>query len=149
MVTSALGFSTYAGSVAIATDAVTGALLTYTQSGKPGEIILFWGTGLGADPADGDTTYTPAPHQLNANLQLYIGGIKADIIYQGASVYPGVTVLGVTIPPTVGTGCFRVGGGFDRQNAEQRRYASDCERRGCMPRFLTPVSMASRLIRPR
>jgi hypothetical protein len=106
VVTSALGFSVYAGSVAVATDAVTGALLTYAQSGKPGEIILFWGTGLGADPADSDTTYTPAPHQLSANLQLFIGGIKAGIIYQGASVYPGVTVLGVTIPPTVETGCF-------------------------------------------
>jgi len=106
VVTSALGFSMYAGSVAIATDAVTGALLGYTQSGKPGEIILLWGTGLGADPADSDTTYTPAPHQLNVNLQLYIGEIKADIIYQGASVYPGVAVLGVTIPPSVATGCF-------------------------------------------
>jgi uncharacterized protein (TIGR03437 family) len=105
VVPSALGFTTYNGSI-LATDAVTGALLTYTQAGRAGEIIILWSTGLGADPADSDTTYTSAPHSVNVNLQLFIGGIKASVIYQGASVYPGVSVIGVTIPPTVQTGCY-------------------------------------------
>jgi uncharacterized protein (TIGR03437 family) len=105
VIASALGFTTYAGS-ALATDAVTGALLTYLQSGKPGEIILLWSTGLGADPADSDTTYTSTPHALSVNLQMFIGGSKADIVYQGASVYPGVSVIGLTIPANAQLGCF-------------------------------------------
>ena len=38
----------------VATDALTGALLSFTNSGTPGEIITLWTTGLGADPADSD-----------------------------------------------------------------------------------------------
>ena len=105
VVASALGFTTYNGS-ALATDAVTGALLTYVQSGKPGEIIILWSTGLGADPADSDTTYTSSPHSIAVNLQMFIGGMKADVIYQGASVYPGVSVIGLTIPANVQAGCY-------------------------------------------
>jgi uncharacterized protein (TIGR03437 family) len=69
VVASAPGINTYLGA-ALATDAVTGAILTYTNSGKPGETILLWSTGLGADPADSDTTYTPTPHTLNVPLQV-------------------------------------------------------------------------------
>ena len=105
VVASAPGISTYNGS-GIATDAVTGALLTYASSGTPGEIIILWGTGLGADPADSDTTYTGSPHAINVPLVVYIGGVQANVAYAGASVYPGVDVIGVTIPANVLTGCW-------------------------------------------
>ncbi len=105
VIPSALGFTTFNGA-ALATDAVTGSLLSYTQSGKPGEIVIFWGTGLGADPLDSDTTYTSTPNQIKANLQLFIGSSRAQIVYQGASVYPGVDVIGATIPDDVQMGCF-------------------------------------------
>ncbi len=105
VVTAAPGITTFNGS-GVATDATTGALLTYTKSGFPGEIIILWGTGLGADPADSDTTYTTSPHQVSVSYTIYIGGVQATVVYQGGSIYPGVGVFGVTIPASVPTGCY-------------------------------------------
>ena len=92
--------------IGIATDNTTGALLTFTNSGVPGEIITLWATGLGADPADSDTTYTSSPHAVNTPLQIYVGGVQASILYQGSAGYPGVTQIDVTIPASVTTGCY-------------------------------------------
>jgi len=51
--------------IGVATDAITGSLLTFTNSGVPGEIITLWATGLGADPADSDTTFSSRlPYQM-------------------------------------------------------------------------------------
>ncbi len=105
VVANALGFNSYNGS-GIAQDAVTYALLDYTHSGKPGQTIVLWGTGLGADPADSDTSYTSTPHALNVPLKLYIGGVAANVLYQGASVYPGVNEIVATIPSGVPSGCY-------------------------------------------
>jgi uncharacterized protein (TIGR03437 family) len=106
VVPNALGFNFYYTNSAAATDAATGTLLTFTNSGTPGEVVTLWATGLGADPADSDSTYTSSPHAVNAPLQIYIGGVQAPVSYQGASTYPGVNQINVTIPDTVGTGCF-------------------------------------------
>jgi len=103
---SALGFNSYFTNSAVATDALSGTLLTFTNAGTAGEIITLWATGLGADPADSDSTYTLTPHQVSVPLQIYIGGLPATINYQGASVYPGVNQINVTIPDGVIAGCF-------------------------------------------
>lgn len=50
VVAAALGINTYGGDVGVASDAITGAVLTYANSGSPNEIITLWATGLGADP---------------------------------------------------------------------------------------------------
>ncbi|MCU1338364.1 MAG: repeat containing protein [Bryobacterales bacterium] len=104
VVTAAPGFTTYNGT-AVAQH-VSGALVTLTASAAPGETIILWGTGLGADPVDSDTTYTTTPHQTIVSYTVYIGGVPATIIYQGASVYPGVSVFGLTVPQSVPTGCY-------------------------------------------
>jgi uncharacterized protein (TIGR03437 family) len=107
VVASALGINTYYSNTGVATDAVTGALLTYTNSGTPGELITLWTTGLGADPADSDTTYTTSPHAVNTPLQIYIGGVPAGTpLYQGSAGYPGVNQINLTIPPTAPNGCW-------------------------------------------
>jgi uncharacterized protein (TIGR03437 family) len=106
VVPTALGINTYYTNSGVATDASTGALLTYTNSGTPGENIVLWATGLGADPADSDTTYTTAPHAVNSSLQLYIGGLPATILYQGSAGYPGVNQINVTIPASAPSGCW-------------------------------------------
>lgn len=108
VVPSAYGFDIYDGA-AVATDATSGALITYTNSAKPGEVLVFWGTGLGSDPADSDNTYTSTPHLISTPVQMYIGGVpvpSSAIAYSGASVYPGVDVIGVTIPQGVSNGCY-------------------------------------------
>jgi uncharacterized protein (TIGR03437 family) len=91
--------------IGVATDAFTGALLTFTNSGTPGQIITLWTTGLGADPADSDTTYTLTPHSVNTPLQIYVGGVLAAVSYQGSAGYPGVDQINLTIPASVPTGC--------------------------------------------
>jgi uncharacterized protein (TIGR03437 family) len=102
----ALGINTYNTNTGVATDAATGALLTYTNSGSPGETILLWTTGLGADPADGDTLFAAMPHSVDSPLRIYIGGVLATILYQGSSGYPGVSQINLTIPVSVPAGCW-------------------------------------------
>ena len=63
VVPNAYGFDIYNG-LAVATDATSGGLITYTNSAKPGQVLVFWGTGLGADPADSDTTYTASSQRF-------------------------------------------------------------------------------------
>lgn len=92
---------------AIATDA-NYQLLTPTHSASPGQVITFWGSGLGASTADSDTTYTPTPHGISVAelpLQVLIGGIPAPILYQGRNGYPGLDQVNVTVPPDVPPGC--------------------------------------------
>jgi len=108
VVPSAFGFDLYHG-WAVATDASSGALITETNSAQPGEVLIFWGTGLGSDPADSDNTYTGSPHAIGTPVQMYVGNTpvpSSAIAYSGASVYPGVDVIGVTIPSGVINGCF-------------------------------------------
>ena len=106
VVPSAVGINSYNYNSGVATDAVTYALLSYANAGYPGEIITLWSTGLGADPADSDTTYTATPHSVNTPLQVYIGGLPAAILYQGASTYPGVNQINVAIPDQAPAGCW-------------------------------------------
>lgn len=106
VVPSAVGISSYNGNLGVATDAVSGALLTFTNSGSPRQNIVLWTTGLGADPADGDTIFSSTPHSVDTPLQVYIGGVQATILYQGSAGYPGVNQINVTIPDSVPAGCF-------------------------------------------
>ena len=106
VVPSAVGINTYNTNTGVATDATTGALLTYTDSGSPGQVIVLWTTGLGANPLDSDTTITSAPHPVNTPLQIYFGGVLARILYQGSSGYPGVNQINMVIPDSVPKGCW-------------------------------------------
>lgn len=91
--------------VGVATDNTTGAVLTFTNSGTAGETIVVWTTGLGADPADSDNAYIAAPHAINTPMQVYLGGVPLNVLYQGSSVYPGVDVIIFTIPSSIPNGC--------------------------------------------
>ena len=104
VVRASLGLGTYNG-LAIATNPTTGALYTYTNSVKPGETIVLWGSGLGAIATDSDTTFTTTPHASTGPLQIYIGGVQATVLYAGDSGYPGVNQLDVTVPQSVSPGC--------------------------------------------
>jgi uncharacterized protein (TIGR03437 family) len=64
VVSAAPGLDTYygtGGGLITATDSVTGAFINFTSSATPGQTIVLWGSGLGADPADSDTVYTTSP----------------------------------------------------------------------------------------
>jgi uncharacterized protein (TIGR03437 family) len=101
---SAVGINFYNTNSAVATDSGYN-LLTNTNSAAPGQSIVLWATGLGADPGDSDTVYSTAPHAVNTPLQIYFGGVLGTIAYQGSAGYPGVNQINVTIPASAPTGC--------------------------------------------
>jgi len=108
VVATALGLDTYYGAgsgLGVATDASTYALITYTNSAKPGQNLVLWGSGLGADTADSDVSYTVTPHAVNVPITVYIGGVAVTPTYAGSSGYPGLNQINVTVPSGVATGC--------------------------------------------
>jgi uncharacterized protein (TIGR03437 family) len=106
VVPAALGINTFYTNSGVATDNLSGALITYTNSATPGETLVLWTTGLGADPPDSDTTYTSTPHPVATPLQIYVGGTPATIVYQGSAGYPGVDQIDITIPASTPNGCW-------------------------------------------
>ena len=104
---SALGLDSFNGSgtgLGVATD-LNYNLIGYLHPATPLQNITLWGSGLGADTADSDTTVTATPHAVNVPLAIYIGGVAATILYQGASGFPGLNQINVQIPATVPLGC--------------------------------------------
>jgi uncharacterized protein (TIGR03437 family) len=108
VVPDAVGLDTYYGTgtgLVTATNTTTGDLYNYTNSAKPGETVVLWGSGLGADTADSDTVFTSTPHTVNTPLKIYIGGVAATILYAGSSGYPGLNQFDVTIPENAPLSC--------------------------------------------
>jgi len=108
VVTSAMGFDTlYPLGVGegVATDNTTGALITYTASASWGEVVVLWGSGLGGDTSNDDLSFPLNQNNLNYLSALYVGGVPAQILYQGRSQYPGVDQIDIVVPNGV-SGCF-------------------------------------------
>ncbi len=96
---SAFGLATLNGAGSggvIATD-LNYHLITPTASAAPGQIIVLWGSGLGADTKNNDRTYPNQQDNLN-NATVYIGGVSAKVAYAGRSQFPGVDQIDVTVP---------------------------------------------------
>jgi uncharacterized protein (TIGR03437 family) len=82
-------------------------LLGLTNSAMPGEAVTLWGSGVGADTSNSDTTFPQNQNNLtNIPMQVYIGGISANILYRGRSQYPGLDLIDVVIPANVAPGCY-------------------------------------------
>jgi uncharacterized protein (TIGR03437 family) len=71
--------------------------ITPTASAAPGQTIILWGSGLGADTANNDRTYPMKQDNLN-DATVYIGGVKATVLYAGRSLFPGEDQIDVTVP---------------------------------------------------
>jgi uncharacterized protein (TIGR03437 family) len=106
VVPAALGINVYQGNTGVATDAFTGALITYNNSAKPGQILTLWTTGLGANPNGNDRVYTPSAQPVATTLQVYIADIPVSILYQGGSAFPGVNQVNITVPDNAPKGCW-------------------------------------------
>lgn len=109
VVPSAIGLDTLYGTgngAAVVTDN-NGIPFNLTNSATPGQTVILWGSGLGADTSNNDTTYPQTQNNLtNIPVQIYIGGISANVIYRGRSQYPGLDQYNVTIPSNVSPGCY-------------------------------------------
>lgn len=106
---SAVGLDTLYGTgngSAVVTDARFNALVP-ANSAMPGQGVVFWGTGVGADTNNADTTFPQTQDNLtNIPMQVWIGGVSADILYRGRSQYPGLDQINVLVPNNVPLGCF-------------------------------------------
>jgi uncharacterized protein (TIGR03437 family) len=76
------------------------------SSASPGQPIILWGSGVGADTSNDDRTFPMKQNNLtNIPMTVYVGGIQAAIAYRGRSQFPGVDQIVVTIPNNVAVGC--------------------------------------------
>jgi uncharacterized protein (TIGR03437 family) len=108
VVPTAFGLDTYYGTgsgLITAVNSKTAALYNYTNSVNPGDTILLYGSGLGADPADSDTVFTSSPHSISANTHAYFGDVQGTVTYAGSSGYPGLDQINVQVPTGL-TSCF-------------------------------------------
>jgi uncharacterized protein (TIGR03437 family) len=106
IVAHAAGFLTYpAAPVAGVTDNTDGHLITTTDSAKPGEQIVFWGSGDGADTNNDDVNPPKHFDNLSGITALYFGSVLVPIEYQGRSGYQGVDQINVQVPANAPTGC--------------------------------------------
>jgi uncharacterized protein (TIGR03437 family) len=108
VVAAAMGFDSYYGAgsgLGVATNNATGFLYNYANSIPPGTVIALWGSGLGADSPRDSKFSTASPLSINSLAHVYIGGVDAPIAYQGASGYPGLNQVVVTVPNSAPTGC--------------------------------------------
>ena len=102
---SAPAIGTYGSNQVIATT-LGYAVFGYTNSASPGETIIIWGSGLGADPGDSDTVYSNNPQKVNQSAtQIYFGTVPGTVTYAGSSGFPGLNQINVVIPPNAPTGC--------------------------------------------
>jgi uncharacterized protein (TIGR03437 family) len=109
VVPSAVGLDTLYGTGAgtgVVTD-VNFNVLGLTNSAMPGEVVTLWGSGVGADTSNDDRTFPQNQNNLtNIPMQIYIGGISANILYRGRSQYPGLDQIDVVVPANVSPGCY-------------------------------------------
>ena len=86
----------------------TGTLGQYsTRPARPGDTMVLWGTGLGAD-ANSDVNGGSAGDQTAAGqVKVLVGGIQVTPLYAGRSGgSPGLDQINFTVPANVTAGCF-------------------------------------------
>ncbi|MBL8178168.1 MAG: hypothetical protein JNK48_26070 [Bryobacterales bacterium] len=82
-----------------------GADVTFTAPARPGQQITLQGTGLGA--VTGDEAGSALTDALPAEVEIYIGGKKANVVSKArAGTAPGVDQIVFEVPEGV-SGCFQ------------------------------------------
>jgi uncharacterized protein (TIGR03437 family) len=76
-----------------------------TNPALPGQVMILYGTGLGAiSGADNDK---PGAVQVGNNVSATIGGKQASILYAGRSPdFPGLDQINIQLPGDVPAGCY-------------------------------------------
>jgi len=78
------------------------SLVTSSSSAKPGDVLTLWGTGLGA--TTGSDATLPVQTDLGTPIQIFVGGVQANILYRGRSASPGLDQINFVVPQGV-SGC--------------------------------------------
>jgi len=74
---------------------------------KPGDAMVLWGTGIGADTASDSTGGSSGDQTAAGQVQVIVGGIAVTPGYAGRSYgSPGLDQINFTVPSTVTPSCF-------------------------------------------
>jgi uncharacterized protein (TIGR03437 family) len=86
----------------------TGTLGQYgLRAANPGDLMVLWGTGIGADPASDITGGTSGDQTAAAQVSVIVGGIAATPLYSGRSPgSPGLDQIDFYVPSAVTPSCF-------------------------------------------
>jgi uncharacterized protein (TIGR03437 family) len=81
--------------------------LTWTLTpAHPGDTLVLWGTGGGADSAN-DTGGSSGDQTAAGNFSISVGGTQITPLFAGASSgYPGLWQINFTLPATIAPDCF-------------------------------------------
>jgi uncharacterized protein (TIGR03437 family) len=86
---------------------ITSGGYTWTLTpAHPGDTLVLWGTGGGADPAN-DAGGTSGDQTVAGNFQVTVDGRQITPLYAGASSgYPGLWQINFTLPADMAPDCF-------------------------------------------
>jgi len=74
---------------------------------RPGQVMVLWGTGLGADTLSDSTGGTSGDKTAAANIRVIVGSQEIVPVYAGrSSGLPGTDQINFTLPANVDLGCF-------------------------------------------
>lgn len=78
---------------------------SFSQTARPGQVSILWGTGIGAAPFP--DSVAPMPQTLDGSIELYIGGKKAAIAYAGRTpCCAAIDQIVFTVPGDAPAGCY-------------------------------------------
>ena len=110
----------------------------------PGDTLVLWGTGGGADAAN-DTGGTSGDQTQAGNFSVTVGGRRITPLYAGASSgYPGLWQINFTLPADITPGCFvtaQAGAGGELSNTVLIPIAADGQS-ACSDPLLSQASLA-------
>ena len=80
---------------------------TLTTSARPGQVVIIWGTGLGPVTTPNEAGQLPTAGDLPVNVEVYVGGKRANVTYKGRSgCCIGLDQIVFTVPNDVPQGCY-------------------------------------------
>lgn len=82
--------------------------ITPTNTAKPGDTLVIWGTGLGATPNGGGDTGPPPAGNIGTAPLVFVGGVQSpNVSYWGRSpaTIPGLDQINFVVPPNAPLGC--------------------------------------------
>ena len=79
---------------------------TLTNSARPGQAVIIWGTGLGPVTTPNEAGQLPTAGDLPTPVEVYVGGQRANVTYKGRSgCCVGLDQIVFTVPANV-QGCY-------------------------------------------
>jgi len=76
----------------------TGTYVLNNNAANPDDFITLWGTGVGAFSGDETVLGSQAQDYTTIDTQVYVGSVPAQVIYRGASIYPGLNQVIFKVP---------------------------------------------------